>query len=257
MALSLIERAWLEYARDVVCNEKHRLACEAAGGSPPNHPGIDATDVRWPGYIGRSYKPGGVLCAAMVHRDFASAGVETAVRGRLVNGTRQWKVHKIDDEPCLAAVRDGYEAGLLQWTVGGNIGAALRHHNTDARSICYINAARCQYPEIESKAPPAQAKRTKDALVHLCLSAFPIENLAKLIEASAVLFTKVAAYDRTVPWLPKDTVAVAVYQQLARGKAPLARPLSISGLCFPVKTPVACWSPPVCAHLRDRTLPGR
>lgn len=254
MALSMIERAWLVYARSVVQNEEHRLACEAAGGSPPNHPGVDASDVRWPGYLGRNYAPGGVLCVATVHRDFASAGVGVAIRDRLVSGTRQWKAGGIDDEAYLAAVRDGYEAGLRQWTVGNNIGAALQCIGTDIQSICYVNAARCQYPEIEPKAPAAEAKRTKAALVHFCLSTFPIEDLVGLLQAAVVLFTNVAAYDRTKPRLPKDVVAVAIHQQLTRRYAPLARPLVISGESFPEKTRVGVWSPSVRAYLHDRTV---
>ena len=254
MALSTVERAWLEYARDVVCNEEHRLACEAAGGSPPGHPGVDATDVRWPGYLGRSYKPGGLLCVAMVHRDFASAGVGTDIRDRLVDATLQWKVRNIDDEAYLSAVRYAYEAGLRRWTVKGNIEAALRHLNTDTRSICYVNAARCQYPEMEPKEPRGKAKRTKEALVHLCLSTFPIEDLAKRIEASVVLFTNVAAYDRTAPNLPTTTLAVAIHQQLAPGHAPLVRQLSIGGSFFDVETRVASWAGPVRAHLHRSIL---
>jgi hypothetical protein len=250
MELSQVEREWLDYARGVVCNDEHRLACAALGGSP-EHPGVDAVDVRWPGYLGRSYKPGGVLCVAMVHRDFASAGVGVAVRDRLVAATRHWKAHQIDDEAYLRAVREVYETGLPKWTVGGNIGAALRHLNIDVKFICYVNAARCQYPEIEPKATPAGAKRTKNALVQLCLSSFPIEQLATRIGASVVLFTNVAAFVRTATQLPKGVLAIAVHQQLARGQAPLVRPLLVRDQTFPVKTRVAVWSPLVLEHLRS------
>jgi len=62
------KREWLAHARQLVADTEHRRACERALG-PAATERMDASDLRWPGYVGASYCPGGVLMAATVHRE--------------------------------------------------------------------------------------------------------------------------------------------------------------------------------------------
>lgn len=224
-------------------------------GWSPEHPGVDATDLRWPGYLGRSYGPGGVLCVATIHRDFASGGVGPEIRDSLVTGTRQqWKDERVSDAEYLSVVRRCYTHGLNRWTVGTNLGAALRLLGVGIEEICYTNAARCQYPEIEPKAPDAGAIKLR--LVKLCLGRFPIAELAKADQASTVLFTNVTAYDQVAPTLPDEVTPVSIHQWLARGRAPLTRPLTIDGTTWPVRAQVAEWAPALKAQIEHNRPPA-
>ena len=68
----------------------------------PEHDGVDAVDLRWPGYLGAEYRRGGVVCVANVHRDFASGGFGATAAVKLVDDTRAWRD---EEEPREAMYR--------------------------------------------------------------------------------------------------------------------------------------------------------
>lgn len=96
-----VETGWLAYARSVVSDREHIARCAAKGGSP-EHDGVDAVDLRWPGYLGAEYRRGGVVCVANVHRDFASGGFGATAAVKLVDDTRAWRD---EEEPREAMYR--------------------------------------------------------------------------------------------------------------------------------------------------------
>jgi hypothetical protein len=105
--LSPVEEGWLHYARDVVGDLEHRRQCAGLGGSP-DHPGVDAIDLRWPGYLGERATPGRtILCVGAVHREFASGSLRPHHRDRLVEATRAWAAGRLDRAQCAGVVHDG------------------------------------------------------------------------------------------------------------------------------------------------------
>lgn len=118
MELTDIEERWLAYAYDVVTADDHTAACLAAGGGclEPN----GSPELRWPGYLGRSCRPGGLLLVGNVHRNFSSNGVSPSVSSELVAATRDWRKSPNDGEDYLQQTRRVYLAGLAsspRWRV--------------------------------------------------------------------------------------------------------------------------------------------
>ncbi len=76
--LARLESEWLDYAWSVLADTEHIRQCEQNGGT-----GIEDRSLRWPGYLGARYRPGGLLLVANIHRDFASgrAGSVIVVAG--------------------------------------------------------------------------------------------------------------------------------------------------------------------------------
>lgn len=263
--LSDIELAWLAYSREVLHDEVHQRACFAAGGSPSG-PLLDPTgsldpDLRWPGYLGRSYAPGGVLCVATVHRDFESNGAGSGVRGDIAGGTRAWKAGRATDSEYLECVRRGYEAGLRKWVVGGNFGTALAALGVAVESIAYVNAARCQYPENLDHLDPemkaqvrAAGTKTKAALLKLCQRDYPIRGLVDMLIPSVLLFGSAPTFKQTQRTLRScpGLLAICIHPWLTSNRGPLQQPLQVGDRLFPAGTQAAEWGPVVRSYLATR-----
>jgi hypothetical protein len=243
-----LDDGWLDYAREVVGDGTHRALCERAGGSP-EHPGVDATDVRWPGYLGERVMRGtGLLCVGNIHRDFASGNLRSWHRDQLVDATRGWRDGSVDDASYLAAVRRVYLAGLSGWRVGLHIGHVVEALGLDLLQVAYVNAARCQYPEV----PPtmAAAPQIKVRLQRLCLQRFPVDRLVRLLDPRLVLFTSTTAYDAAVELEGSLGVTTVCMHQL---NGLLARPLTIGTEQLPVGTRREVWVEAVARHTDDRS----
>jgi hypothetical protein len=237
-------KAWLAYAREVVSDEPHRTECAALGGSPL-HPGVDAVDLRWPGYLGAGVSHGsGALIIGNIHRNFASGTVGVKDRDRLVEVTRGWRDGLVDDDTYLTAVRDVYLMGLHGWPLGRQVRFAAAGLGLSFDQIIYVNAARCQYPEI----PPSLhgARLTKPALQRLCLDRFPVSRLVADLQPELLLFTSVNAFDKASAELAADTRArVSLHQFTGQ----LTRPLRVADQVLPVGTGRESWIPAVAATL--------
>lgn len=235
--LSPLEIEWLAYARDVLSDEEHLAACRRIGGSP-DHPGVDATDLRWPGYLGKDARAGScMLVVSNVHRDFASGGVSPQLRDQLVVATRAWRSRELDDDGYLDAVRAVYHAGLSRWRVGVHIRYVARVLGLTLQQVIYTNAARCQFPELPPAIPAASA--TKVRLQQLCLRRFPIARLARAGQPSLILFTSTSAYDEAVRLGDHSGVPEVCMHQL---NGTLARPLLTGASELPAKAPRAVWT---------------
>ena len=229
-ALTPWEHWWLGYARRLLADEGHRTACAGIGGSRPSDvPAIDDPDLRWPGYLGRAYRPGGVLCVGKVHRNFRSGSLPADLGGSLVDATREFSAGTLSDAGYLAAVRAAYAVGLAgAWRVGETFSHALGPLGVDVDEIVYVNAARCQFPQ---PAPSDLSKRRQDDLVRLCLRAteYPITELVAALRPSLVLIMPVVAYELTSDLVDTTrTLVVAVNQYL--NDARLQRPLNFEDL---------------------------
>jgi hypothetical protein len=240
-----VAAAWLAYAREVVRDSTHRGQCALLGGSP-QHPGVDATDLRWPGYLGAAVKRGsGVLMVGNIHRNFANGTVGVKERDRLVEVTRAWRDGLVDDQSYLTIVRDVYLIGLRGWPLGRQLRFAASRLGISLEEVTYLNAARCQYPEI----PPAlaQARLAKPALQRFCLSRFPISRVVADVEPELLLFTSVVAFDSAAESLADDRrLKVSLHQFTGQ----LTRPLQLPDGLLEVGTGRESWLPAVAETLQ-------
>lgn len=191
---SEIESRWLGYARHLVLDATHIEACNALLGAEARLRG-EAPDLRWPGYLGASFPPGGLLLVATVHREFESGPrpLRPEQRDALVDTTRAWRDGLVDDDAWLNVVRNVYSAGLTShWTVGRLLRALNQRIGLDVAQVAYANAARCQV--VEGPPPLSRAARIKRNVVAYCTKQYPISELAALIGAGAVIVTK-GTYD--------------------------------------------------------------
>jgi hypothetical protein len=227
---------WLAYAREVVDDVQHQAQCAELGGSP-EHPGVDAPDLRWPGYLGAGVALGtGVLMVSNIHRNFAYGTVGGKDRDRLVEVTRGWREGLVDDQTYLTVMRDVYLIGLRGWALGRQLRFAAASLGFSLEEVTYVNAARCQYPEI----PPAlpQARLVKPALQRFCLKRFPMTRIVNAVQPQLLLFTSVAAFDSAAASLASDArVKVSLHQFTGQ----LTRPLRLDGHVLEVGTSRETW----------------
>jgi hypothetical protein len=259
-----IEEAWIAYAHELLDDKDHQVRCANAGGSPSGV-GLDPTgsldpDLRWPGYLGRDYRAGGVLCVATVHRDFESNGAGPQVRADIVDATRRFRDRTITDTDYLESVRRGYEAGLAKWIVGGHLGTTLRTIKVPLTAIAYVNAARCQYPEDRGHLPDPAARKaakvagdkTKAALLKLCWKDFPVTRIIDMLRPRFVLFANAPTFFRCEPHLASTRSVAAACIHPWQGKAGLLlRPLTVGNRTYPRGTALELWAPSITAHLKD------
>jgi hypothetical protein len=154
----------------------------------------------------------------------------------LVEATRAWAAGRLDDQRYLGATRGVYLAGLHGWPVGTHFRHVAEALGLDVFDLVFINAARCQFPELPPELP--QAAVTKVALQDLCLSRFPLKPLLSLLRPRVLLFTSSHAYDVSVASGDiGDTVSVCMHQR----NGLLVRPLVLGDETVPVRTPRAEW----------------
>jgi hypothetical protein len=235
--------AWLAYAREVVGDQQHIAECARLGGSP-KHPGVDAVDLRWPGYLGSGFSGGsGVLIVSNIHRHFASGPVGRSDRDRLVQVTRQWRDRRVDDDTYLNISEEVYLAGMRRWAVGRQLRYLTAALGISLNQVAFVNAARCQYPEI----PPALAKpkETKIALQLLCLRRFPVSDLVSGLKPSVVLFTSTVAFDQAAQLSHGPQLSVCIHQLSGQ----LTRPLDLGSSTVPKGTSRDRWLPEVAKRL--------
>jgi hypothetical protein len=204
-----LETEWLFYARRLLADKGHIAKCDLALG-PEAVWLSDADDLRWPGYLGSEYRPGGLLLVATVHREFASGRppLPAELTQRLVDCTRAWRDGALDDDTWLGVLRDVYALGLAHhWAVGRLIRALENRAPFDVHDVAYVNAARCQLVE---NPPLAHRAEIIKRVVALCAIAYPVAALLELLQPGAVIISKGAfdatngALDRTVPLFVVD-----------------------------------------------------
>jgi hypothetical protein len=234
--------AWLDHARRLLTDEGHIRACDKILGDDAVAR-ADASDLRWPGYVGVSYEPGGLLLVATVHREFASGSppLPEALRDRLVAATRDWRDRRIDDEAWLAELRVAYVAGLgTHWNVGKLLRNLGRRIGVTVERVASVNAARCQIVE---NPPPIGHVQAKKGVLVACAADFPIADVLQILQPGLLIMAK-GTYDAAASLLPDGVpLVVADQRQLC-----LRAPLTVDGNELGVTTKIEVWAPKV-AHL--------
>lgn len=188
---SALHDAWLDYARRIVSNDGHIQLCGSKGGSNPVH-GFDP-EVRWPGYLGHGYQPGGLLWVSNVHRNFDSEGLPPSFAAEANECIRGWKDGTDEDDEFLGHIQAVYERGLATWKVRDQPERLLDGYFGGFRSnlpnIAYTNAARCQAPD------------GGQTLQKLCLRQWPIHDLVDLLQPGLVILTSATVLKvEAAPW---------------------------------------------------------
>lgn len=180
---------WLEYAKDVVLSDDHTEACCRAGGGTLERGG--EAWMRWPGYIGAAYEPGGLLFVGNIHRDFASNGVPQWVPDVLVAATRSLRADPSGyGDTYVNDIQRAYHRGLggdpdgvRAWTVARPFQRVLADLGEAWTQVAYTNASK-------SQATPGQ---NADRLIEGCLKRWPLTDLVGILEPRAVVTCSAAA----------------------------------------------------------------
>lgn len=241
------KQEWIRYARGLVGDATHCRACEQVLGLDATAR-MDAADLRWPGYVGATYRPGGLLMAATVHREFASGKppLPAADRDRLVGATRSWRDGTLGDEQWLEQVREVYTTGFARhWPVGRLSRALGRRIGLSLGDLAYVNAARCQVAE---NPPPRGAGAVKRGVVALCSRDYPLAGLVAVLRPAALLVVK-GTHDAASAALQATGVPVVVVDQRQLG---LRAPFPGRALALPYGTGVDAWAPALRDLLANR-----
>ena len=193
--MNKFEKSWLDYAWRVVnCSDPHLTACIEAGAAVPGKGRVEGNDVRLPGYLGRNYQPGGVLCVASVSREPSPEDenkklVIKRTNANLYELTREWIREGRstgNDSRYLTSVRLCYEEALPNWS------RWRRHFKTlvedylrlNASEIAWTNLAKCRVPiHLGTKAQQAEARLTS-----LCQREFiPMRDIVEILKPDLVL----------------------------------------------------------------------
>ena len=189
------EKSWLDYAWRVVnCPENHLDACIRAGAAVPGIDRVDGNDLRLPGYIGRNYQLGGILCVAAVGRepslcDEKKDPVNAKLDARLFATIRRWirdGRSQRNDAEYLESARVCYEESLPGWS------RWKRHFRTlveeylkmGVSDIVYTNLAKCRVPIDRG----SNERNAQEKLIRLCQRDFiPMREIVDIVKPTAVL----------------------------------------------------------------------
>ncbi len=156
---------------------------------------MEGNDLRWPGYLGRSYKEGaGILCVGHYLREptpelYRDKPVLEVADRRLVELTRRWKDDRRtpeSDETYLRGVQNASKDAIQWWHSWRQQQFKLVVQDTlelRIEDVAWANFAKCRVP-IEN--PDSQ----KYKILRLCRTRFPIHELVDAIRPVAVLVDK-------------------------------------------------------------------
>lgn len=198
-ALAHARSWWLEYCREVVnSGDRHRYGCVQLGGSQdPAFP----SDVRWPGYVGPGYRPGGMVIAANIHSDF-DEGLGRQDAEAAADVVRDWAADRIGDDDYLQRTAAVYQRGLEAWRVGASTGRPMRYLNISWTDVVYVNGARCQTFDTGVK------------LQNICQQRWPLSQLAANLRPRILVVSSstVLAHPQNSSW-PTDCTVIGVHQR--------------------------------------------
>src|SRR5438874_178916 len=113
MSLTNLEKAWLEYAHEVVaCDHAHLEECQRLRKPWFVNCGLDDS-IRWPGNLGSHYEaaPLRVLCLAQIHNDRHLA----QTLGHFQSVLREFRDRSIAPADFLVRCREEYEKTIIKW----------------------------------------------------------------------------------------------------------------------------------------------
>lgn len=187
MALSSRERAWLDYAHDVVCCNDHLGACRAQRKPYFTDNGLDDT-VRWPGNFGSGYEraPLRVLCLAQIHNDRHLAASMPGFQMKLLS----FQAAQCRPEAFLQRCRKAYEATIPSWGPWTQFAEVLGATNArlDVSDVVYANVAKCWAPPSRLGEAPNNQKTMK-----ICNKRFPVSRLVEIVDPEFIIQVGVCA----------------------------------------------------------------
>ncbi len=193
--MNKIERAWLDYAWQVVnCPESHLYACINAGAAVPGKGRVDGNDLRLPGYLGRNYRPGGILCVAAVGREPTierekKYPVIRRTNANLYNLTQKWiKKGRSSrkDAQYLKSAQICYEEALPNWPRWRRHFRTLveDYLNMNVTNIAWTNLAKCRVSIDRGQ----KARTSESNLTRLCQRHFiPIRAIVDILQPVVIL----------------------------------------------------------------------
>ncbi len=201
--------SWVEWARTLSCATDAHAQCCVEEQDPlrkldeQRWMKIVQPGLRWPGYLGTAYEPGGILSIGIVHTDFATAGLRDSHEvPKAVQGHQAWSEGAVDNAPWLRGLTSMYRQGL-SWPGGWSV---AKHHSyywkelgESVDSIAYVNAMRCQWP----------GSKPSDSVVRRCISALPLDRVVALLRPRLVIANAKPAFDQL-----QGTTAVLYVHQL-------------------------------------------
>jgi hypothetical protein len=182
MALSSRERAWLDYAHDVVCCEKDHL--NTSRGQRKSYFADQGLDdrVRWPGNLGSEYElaPLRVLCLAQIHNDRRlGASMQEFQRDLLRFLSAQCR-----PEAFLRRCRVTYQATIPTWGPWSRFAEILDATGVSLAvgDVVYANVAKCWAPASRRGEAPDNQKTMR-----LCNKRFLISRLVKIVDPEFII----------------------------------------------------------------------
>jgi hypothetical protein len=212
MTLTEIETAWLNHAWTVVnCPPQHRQACIALGGATSGPGRVQYNDILSPGYLGRNYDQGRVLCMGAAGREPSLQDEQekpnlrktaSATASQIREWTRQVPRTVGTDEAFLRSFQATSEEAWRQWPRLAIFRRLFAGLGIDSTQVAWSNLAKCRANDgLDS------AHLTK--LCILCQHQFPVAELVEAIRPVAVLICVIAADpsregEVVATWKPND-----------------------------------------------------
>jgi len=167
----------------------NHLTSYATGGQCLEDQGSD--EFRWPGYLGRNYKAGGVLFIGNIHQRFGSNKVNPSVSRRLVQATHALRADPGIADRYLEETRAAYFEGLAgspKWNVAKPFDAILAAIGQDWSDVAYTNASKSQMVPTSDLAMVDPTNNIAG-----CLRRFPVSALAADLEARLLVTCSASA----------------------------------------------------------------
>lgn len=203
---------WLDYAWDVArCD--HLEKCRTQGGGAVNN-GCNPRfpDLRYPGYVGTDYQPGGVLCVGMVHNGralFAGSFIDAEA------ATKEWlDTSRANDDAYVSGLRTGYEGVLAGWGPWEQLGEPTKiilgvaTDQEAIRRIAFTNVAKCW-------TIPRTGSDSK--VMSLCKRKVPMKRLVRILMPSVVLAWGISIPDLDWGFPPNERTRRVFKMYAARG----------------------------------------
>lgn len=163
-----------QYAVSVIrIDDEHRYKCEKASGASGTTELCER--IRWPGYVGHAYTNARVrlLCCAQVHHGPELWRTSKSIQSTLL------QIASSDLTPqLLRDLSHAYERTIPKWGPWTDFKKILTPLGLDETNIAYTNIAKCwQTPGRSNVEKPMKE----------CLKTFPLTQLAKTIDAQAIV----------------------------------------------------------------------
>lgn len=173
------ERSWLDYAYDMMRDANFACTCEPYSNG----------EIRWPGYVGSSYR--GVLLVGARHNvaGLRKAGLNAGPLRRYVEELRRWTASarvENTDRRVLEAMRSAYRHAYPIWAKPGSVWGIFDlirgHMGLTWDDVASVNLARCYEPETRTG--------EDDAHIRSHARMWPLDRIVKQLKPKLVFVAK-------------------------------------------------------------------